>query len=98
MAISRSPFWHPFADMNRVSEQGTLTITRGEGAYVFDAAGRRYLDATAGLWYCNVGHGRVEIAQAAATQMSKLAAYSAFGDLTNSPAEELARKLGALAP
>jgi putrescine aminotransferase len=96
--MSRSPFWHPFADMNRVSEQGTLTITRGEGAYVFDAAGRRYLDATAGLWYCNVGHGRVEIAQAAATQMSKLAAYSAFGDLTNSPAEELARKLGALAP
>ena len=63
---------------------------RGEGAYVFDDAGRRYLDATASLWYCNVGWGRDEIAEAAARQMRELPAYSTFGDLTNPPAEALA--------
>jgi putrescine---pyruvate transaminase len=91
-------FWHPFADMKVISETGALTIERGDGAYVFDAAGRRYLDATASLWYCNVGHGRDEIARAAARQMSRLAAYSTFGDLTNAPAEELAERLAKVAP
>ena len=43
-----------------------LVLIRGEGAWIEDDDGRRYLDATAGLWYCNVGHGRAEIADAAA--------------------------------
>ena len=71
---------------------------RGEGAYVFDDAGRRYLDATAVLWYCNVGCGRDEIAEAAARQMRALPAYSTFGDFTNPPAEALADAGGQIAP
>ena len=86
--MTKSRFWHPFADMAAVSDSGALMMSRGEGVYVFDVAGRRYLDATASLWYCNVGHGRDEIGQAAAQQMSRLAAYSTFADLTNQPAEE----------
>src|ERR687895_743594 len=50
-------FWHPFADMGAVSEN-ELLIERGEGVHVFDADGNRYLDATASLWYANVGHPR----------------------------------------
>jgi putrescine aminotransferase len=96
--MTKSTFWHPFADMSAVSSGGAVTISRGEGAYVFDAAGRRYLDATASLWYCNVGHGRAEIGQAAGEQMGRLAAYSTFGDLTNAPVEELAERLAPLAP
>ena len=91
-------FWHPFADMAAVEAGGELVLVRGEGAYVWDDAGRRYLDATASLWYCNVGWGRREIAEAAAAQMAMLPAYSTFGDLTNRPASELAERVATLAP
>lgn len=91
-------FWHSFADMAMVEAGGELVIDRGEGAYVWDAAGRRYLDATASLWYCNVGYGREEIADAASAQLRRLAAYSTFGDISNGPAIELAERVAALAP
>jgi adenosylmethionine-8-amino-7-oxononanoate aminotransferase len=65
---------------------------------VWDESGRRYLDATAGLWFANVGYGRHEIADAAAAQMAALPAYSTFGDLSNRPASELAERVSALAP
>lgn len=91
-------FWHSFADMAALEVSGDLVIDRGEGVYVFDEGGRRYLDATASLWYCNVGYGRREIAEAAAAQMAKLSAYSTFGDLSNRPAIELAERVAGLAP
>jgi putrescine aminotransferase len=91
-------FWHPFADMSSVLSKGAMTLVRGDGAYVWDDRGRRYLDATASLWYCNVGWGRREIAEAAAAQMAALPAYSTFGDLTNRPVEALADRVAAMAP
>jgi putrescine---pyruvate transaminase len=96
--MTTSPFWHPFADMAAVRAQGSLEIVRGDGAEIFDAAGKRYIDASASLWYCNVGHGREEIGRAAAAQMASLAAYSTFGDLTNAPVEELAERLRGVSP
>ena len=84
--------------MAAVQERGELVLVRGEGAHVWDAAGRRYLDATASLWYCNVGYGRSRIAEAAAAQLRDLPAYSTFGDLSNRPAAELAESVAALAP
>src|SRR3989442_11926533 len=91
-------FWHPFADMAAVEAEGGLSIVRGRGAHIWDAAGNRYLDATAGLWFCNVGHGRAEIADAVRRQMAELAAHSTFGDLTNPPTEALAERVPGLAP
>jgi putrescine---pyruvate transaminase len=91
-------FWHPFADMSAVDRRGAIVFERGEGAYVFDADGRRYLDATASLWYCNVGWGRTEIVDAVAEQMAKLPAYSTFADFSNRPADELCEKISTLAP
>jgi putrescine---pyruvate transaminase len=91
-------FWHPFADMAAVVAQGELVLERGEGCTVWDTEGRRYLDATASLWYCNVGWGRREIGEAVAAQMSSLPAYSTFGDLANRPALELAERAAGLAP
>jgi putrescine aminotransferase len=91
-------FWHPFADMAAVEAGGELTLVRGEGVHVWDEAGRRYLDATASLWYCNVGWGRREIAEAVAAQMIDLPSYSTFGDMTNRPASELAERVATLAP
>ena len=91
-------FWHPFADMSAVLAGGALTLVRAEGAHVWDEEDRRYLDATASLWYCNVGWGRREIGEAVAAQMASLPVYSTFGDLTNRPVESLADRVSAMAP
>ncbi len=66
---ARTPLWHPFADMSQVAASPGLTVERGEGIWVYDEEGRRYLDASGALWYCNVGHGRERIADAARDQM-----------------------------
>jgi len=92
-----SHYWHPFADMHRVSGR-ELIFRRGEGCWIEDVDGRRYLDATAGLWYCNVGHGRREIAEAAAAQLERLAAYSNFGAFATEPTIALTERLAAMAP
>ena len=90
-------FWHPFSDMHTVQGH-EVVIDRAEGIWIYDTAGRRYLDGTASLWYANVGHGRTEIADRVREQMSKLEAYSTFGDWTNEPARELAGRLSEHAP
>ncbi len=97
MSSGRSSFWHPFANMADVAGHD-FVITSGRGCYVSGADGREYLDATAGLWYCNVGHGRPEIGEAVARQMSQIAAYSNFGDIATLSTLELADRLSDLAP
>ncbi len=89
--------WHPFAAMGSVAG-AELVLERGEGAWVWDEGGRRYLDATAALWYSNLGHSRPEIADAVAAQARRLDAYGIFGDYANRPAIRLADRLAALAP
>ena len=89
--------WHPFAAMGKVDGH-ELVLVRGEGSRVWDAEGTEYIDATAGLWFANVGHGRAEIADAVAAQLRTLAAHHVFGDHANEPALELAARLADLAP
>ena len=91
-------YWHPFADMAAIERDGELVLDRGEGAYVIDEAGNRYFDSTAALWYCNVGWGRDEIADAVAAQMRKLPAYSNFGDVATRSTVDLADRLSTMAP
>jgi len=90
-------FWHPFAAMGAV-RRAEFVVTRGEDVWLWDEAGRRYLDATASLWCVNVGHGRAEIADAVAAQMRELATYQTFADVANRPALELTHRLAGLAP
>ncbi len=90
-------FWHPFGQLWE-SATHPVVFARGEGVWVWDEEGRRYLDGTAALWYANVGHGRQEIAEAIAAQARALAGYSAFGTFSNRPAEELAEWLSQRAP
>src|SRR5690349_16575199 len=89
--------WHPFADMHSVKD-AELVLREGDGVWVTDVDGRRYLDATASLWYCNVGYGRGEIADAVADQLRRLPAYSSFGPYTTEPTVELAARIAAMAP
>jgi putrescine aminotransferase len=97
MAFTDSRFWHPFADMH-ATRSAEFTLVSGDGVHVTDEDGRRYLDGTASLWNVNVGHGRAELADAAAAQMRTLASYGAFGSFTNQPARELTDRLAGLAP
>jgi putrescine---pyruvate transaminase len=97
MATMTTAFWHPFADMGAVSRR-ELTIERGEGVWVWDSEDNRYLDATASLWYANIGHARQEVADAVAAQMRRLEAYQTFGDFGNHPANELCARLAGYAP
>src|SRR5512141_374725 len=83
--------------MARVREHA-ITIVRGEGAVVWDDTGRDYIDATGALWFCNVGHGRAELAEAAARQMRALASYHTFGAFTKPSAEKLAGRVASPAP
>jgi adenosylmethionine-8-amino-7-oxononanoate aminotransferase len=89
--------WNSFANMASLAGH-TITIVGGQGSTVFDDRGRPYLDALASLWYCNIGHGRAELADAAAAQMRQLAAYQTFEPFSNQPAEALAATVAGLAP
>jgi len=90
-------FWHPFANMAQVAGN-ELVIDRADGVWIYDAAGKRYLDACGSLWYANAGHGREEVIEQIAEQLRRLDAYSTFGELANRPALELADRLAELAP
>lgn len=90
--------WHGFADMGAVERDGAFVVSRGEGAYIWDDRGTRYLDATAGLWFANVGHGRREIADAVAAQLATIAHFSNFGDFVPETTAALAERLSGIAP
>lgn len=96
--MSRPPrFLHPFA-RPAAGPEAFVTIVRGEGARVWDELGNRYIDAMASLWYCNAGHGRVEIVEAVHEQMQTLDAFHAFDRFTNTQADALCTELSDIAP
>jgi adenosylmethionine-8-amino-7-oxononanoate aminotransferase len=96
-AAQTTAFWNPFANMATLAGRA-ITIVRGEGSTVYDADGRAYLDALASLWYCNVGYGRAELAEAAAAQMREIAGFQTFEYYTNPQVEALCRRIAELAP
>ncbi|MFA4929545.1 MAG: aminotransferase class III-fold pyridoxal phosphate-dependent enzyme [Patulibacter sp.] len=92
-----SRLWHPFADMASVPGS-ELVFDRAEDCWIWDEDGNRYLDATASLWCCNLGHGEPRIQAAIREQLERLDSYSIFGDYANRPAMDLADRLAAVAP
>jgi putrescine aminotransferase len=81
------PLHHP------VDHKEPIIYVRGRGAIVQDIAGREYIDGLSGLWNVNAGHGRAELADAAAAQMKELAYFSAYIGSSNIPAITLANRL-----
>jgi adenosylmethionine-8-amino-7-oxononanoate aminotransferase len=79
-------------------QHAPFIIDRGEGIYVYDESGRRYLDAAASLWYMNVGYGRTEIIDAMAEQARKVPAFHAFIDYATRPPIDLADRIASVAP
>jgi adenosylmethionine-8-amino-7-oxononanoate aminotransferase len=97
-AEDRAHFIHPYTDFTTFATEGSHVITRSSGVHVTDGDGRTYLDAIAGLWCINLGHGRDEIADAMAAQAREMPYFNTFGHSTNVPASMLAGRLAELAP
>jgi putrescine aminotransferase len=88
---------HPFTDHKALREKRARIITRAEGVFIEDADGNRILDAMSGLWCVNVGYGRDELVDAAASQMRELPYYNNFFQCASPPSIELAARLTKLA-
>ncbi|MFB9225184.1 aspartate aminotransferase family protein [Paracoccus cavernae] len=89
---------HPYTNAARHAETGPIVIERGEGIYVFDDQGNRYIEALAGLWSVAVGFGEQRLVDAATAQLGKLPFYHTFAHKSNLPAIELAEKLAEITP
>jgi len=88
-------YLHPLTDPG--DRERLTVLVKGEGVYVEDETGRRYIDGLAGLWNVSLGHGRTELADAAAQQMRQLAFANTYSGFGNPPALELAARLEELA-
>ena len=88
--------WHPYTQMKDWAKWEGRVIVRGDGFYLVDDKGRRYLDGTASMW-CNVwGHGPNEVVEAMRDQLKQLQHSTLFG-LANEPSARLAEKLAKMA-
>jgi adenosylmethionine-8-amino-7-oxononanoate aminotransferase len=95
--LDQSHLWHPFTQQQGWSEEEPLMVERGEGSYLFDTEGKRYLDGTAALW-CNVhGHRHPAIDAAVREQLDRIAHSTLLG-LSHPGAAELAARLVGIAP
>ena len=89
--------WHPFTQMRDWLEEEPVIIERGEGSYLIDIEGHRYIDGTASMWTNVHGHNRAELNTALKTQVDKIAHATLLG-YSNIPAIYLAKKLVELTP
>jgi adenosylmethionine-8-amino-7-oxononanoate aminotransferase len=99
-SLKRAAGEHLWLHFSRLTAAGGAEMTmieRGEGVYVWDTSGRRYLDGLAGLFTVQVGHGRTELAEAAAQQASTLAYYPIW-TYPHPAAALLAERIASLAP
>jgi len=95
--LARRHLWGHFTRLSSVQKDGLPVIARGEGAYVWDTQGKRYLDGLSGLFTVNIGHGRHELA-AAAEHQTRTLPYFPLWSFGTEPAIRLAARLADLAP
>ncbi len=89
---------HPATNLANVQAEGPLVITGGDGVYVIDETGNRYLEGMAGLWCAGLGFSEKRLAQAAYRQMQALPFYHAFSGKVPAISTELAERMVAVAP
>ena len=95
--LGRRHLWMHFTRMSAYEDHEIPIITRGEGCYVYDEHGNRYLDGLSSLFCVNIGHGRADIAQAGADQAKELGFFTNWS-YAHPRAIELAAKIAELAP
>jgi adenosylmethionine-8-amino-7-oxononanoate aminotransferase len=96
-AAARRHLWMHFTRLSSYADHDIPIIMRGEGAYVWDSKGRRYLDGLSGLFVVQAGHGRAELAEAAGKQANELG-YFPLWSYGHPAAIELAERLASYAP
>jgi L-2,4-diaminobutyrate transaminase len=89
---------HPFTNFADLGANGALVIKSASGSTVQDVDGRKFIDAMAGLWCCDVGYGRTEIAEAIAEQAHELAFFHSFFGMATEPTIRLADRLKQMTP
>jgi 4-aminobutyrate--pyruvate transaminase len=89
---------HPATNLRSVQTEGPLVITRGDGVYVYDDEGKRYLEGMAGLWCASLGFSERRLAEAAYKQMCELPFYHSFAGKVPAISTELAERLIRMAP
>ncbi|HWI78031.1 MAG TPA: aspartate aminotransferase family protein [Ramlibacter sp.] len=89
---------HPYTNLSLHQDTGPMVITRGEGVYVYDDKGNRYLEALAGLFCVSLGFSNRRLADAADRQMRTLPFYHSFGGKATEPSVRLAQRLLEMAP
>ena len=89
---------HPFTPLRKHVEQGPFVIDHAEGVWLFDEAGKKYLDGIAGLWCASLGYSEPRLAEAARRQFERLPFMHMFVSFSHSPGAELARRLIEIAP
>ncbi len=94
--MDRASLWHPYTK-HSAARKGFPVIVKGEGPYLFDSEGKRYLDAISSWWACNLGHGNPRLIRALTSQARELQ-HSILGNLTHPRAVELASGLAELFP
>ena len=95
--LARRHLWMHFTRMSDYAEHEIPIIVRGDGCYVWDEHGKRYLDGLSALFCVNIGHGRADIAQAGADQARELEFFTNWS-YAHPPAIELAARVASLAP
>ncbi len=94
---AKDHLWLHFTRQGAYRDSDVPIMVRGEGAYLWDATGKKYLDGLAGLFVSQLGHGRSELADAAAAQARELA-FMPLWSYAHPPAIELAEKIASYAP
>jgi 4-aminobutyrate---pyruvate transaminase len=89
---------HPYTNLEQHKAAGPTVIARGEGVYVYDDGGKRYLEGMAGLWSTSLGFSEKRLVDAAISQMERLPTYHIFNGRANEPMIELAEALLKIAP
>jgi 4-aminobutyrate--pyruvate transaminase len=89
---------HPYTNLDRHREVGPFVISSGDGCYVYDEGGKRYLEGLAGLWSASLGFSEPRLVAAATRQMQRLPYSQIFGGRSHEPAIDLAEKLLSIAP
>ena len=91
-------FLHPYTNLAAHQETGPLVITKGDGVYVYDEAGNKYIEGLAGLWCTALGFDNKRLVEAATKAMEQLPFYHSFGSKSHPTAIDLAERLIELAP
>jgi putrescine aminotransferase len=97
-ALDAAHHMHPFSDGDALAKRGVRVITSAKGVMLTDSEGQEILDGMSGLWCCNIGHGRTELADAAYQQMLQLSYYNTFFMTSHPPVIALAERIAQLSP